>query len=183
MIRTVAKCRNFRHDCARHCSLRVLRITCLTVLLVAASTATVRGAAQQAPGDYATELGYVYAGYQEIVALKEACDEAVPRTRAANNRAFSEWQTRHKDLLAELKRRVTAMIRSASNDPREHARNLGKYEGAILTRREQYKMSFLALGPEKLGVQCERLSELLGSPAADLNAVFASELETIRKHK
>lgn len=139
--------------------------------------------AQQSSGDYATELGYVYAGYQEIVALKEACNEAAPRLRAANKRAFSEWQARHKDLLAELKHRVTAMIRSASKDEREFARNLGKYEGAILTRREEYKMSFLALGSGKLHAQCERISELLKSPAADLNAVFASELATIRKHK
>ena len=158
---------------------RVLRIMCL----VAAATMAVRGAAQQSSGDYATELGYVYAGYQEIVALKEACDEAAPRMRAASERAFSDWQARHKDLLAELKRRVTVMVRSASKGQREYTRNLGKYEGAILTRREDYKMSFLALGPEKLRAQCEHISELLKSPAADLNAVFASELKTIRRHK
>jgi hypothetical protein len=162
---------------------RMLRIACLTVSFAAAMTITARGGAQQASGDYATDLGYVYAGYQEIVALKEACDEAVPGTRAASGRAFSEWQARHKELLAELKRRVTSMVRLASSDEREYARNLGKYEGAILLSREEHKMSFLALGTDKLRAQCERIPELLKGPQADLNVIFAGELKTIRKHK
>ena len=171
------------HDFARHGSLRVLRIMYLTASFLAATTMAAPGAAQPSSGDYATELGYVYAGYQEVVALKEACDESIPKMRAANERAFAKWQARHKELLAELRRRVRAMIRAASKDQREYVRNLGKYEGAILTRREEYKMSFLTLGAEKLRAQCARLSDLLSSPAGDLNAVFASELETIRRHK
>ena len=140
-------------------------------------------AAQHASGDYATDLGVVYAGYQRIIALKEACEEAVPGTRAANERAFAAWEKRHQALLAELKRRVTAMIRSVSGDEQEYSRNLGKYEGAILLSREEQKISFLAAGSDTLRAQCERAPELLKGPEGDLAAVFAGELETIRKRK
>jgi len=141
------------------------------------------GVAQQTSGDYATDLGVVYAGYQRIIALKEACDEAVPETRATNERAFSEWQAQHAKLLAELKRRVTAMIRRASSDERDYARNLGKYEGAILSNREEQKMSFLDTGADALKAQCRRAPELLRGREGDLAAVFSSELEAIRGRK
>lgn len=140
-------------------------------------------AAQQASGDYATDLGVVYAGYQRILALKEACDEAVPETRAANERAFAAWQKRHQELLAELKRRVTAMIRRASRDEQQFSRNLGKYEGAILLSREEQKVSFLTAGSKMLRAQCQRAPELLNGPEGDLAVVFSGELETIRKRK
>lgn len=142
-----------------------------------------RVAAQQASGDYATDLGVVYAGYQRIIALKEACDEAYPGTRGANARAFSEWQARHAKLLGELKQRVTTMIRRASNGEQDFARNLGKYEGAILLSREEQKFAFLTEGAETLKARCRQAPELLTGPEGDLTLVFARELETIRKRK
>ena len=139
--------------------------------------------AQQASGDYATDLGVVYAGYQRIIALKEACEEAVPDTRTANEKAFAAWQKRHEALLDDLKRRVTAMIRRASRNEQEFSRNLGKYEGAILLSREEQKISFLTAGSDTLRAQCRRAPELLQGPEGDLAVVLAGELETIRKHK
>lgn len=159
------------------------RVVCLAASLVAGMTMAAQVATQRASGDYATDLGYVYAGYQRIIALKEACDEAVPDTRAANERAFSEWRTRHSELLAELKRRVTAMVRRASGDEKDYARNLGKYEGAILLSREEQKMVFLSAGSEALRTQCRGVPQLLRGPEGDLGAVFANELETIRQRK
>jgi hypothetical protein len=164
---------------------------CRTVAVVAGIAGALIGGmlvpaqavAQQASGDYATDLGVVYAGYQRIIALKEACDEAVPDTRPANERAFAAWQKRHAELLAELKRRVTAMIRRASSDEQEYSRKLGKYEGAILFSREEQKISFLTAGSDVLRAQCQRAPELLKGPEGDLAVVFASELETIRKRK
>jgi hypothetical protein len=161
----------------------MLQRACLTVLFAAGMAIAAISAAQQTSGDYATDLGQVYGGYQQILALKDACDTAVPGTRAANGRAFSAWQTRHQELLAELKHRVTAMIQLASSDERDYARNLGKYEGAILRTREEHKASYLGLAADVLHVQCQRLPELLTSPEGDLSVVFASELKTIRKHK
>ncbi len=160
-----------------------LEIAGFTAALVGGMMLAAQVAAQQASGDYATDLGVVYAGYQRIIALKEACDEAVPDTRAANERAFAAWQRRHQELLAELKRRVTAMIRRASRDEREYSRNLGKYEGAILLSREEQKVSFFTAGSDTLRAQCQRAPELLKGPEGDLAAVFAGELETIRKRK
>lgn len=94
-----------------------------------------------------------------------------------------KWQTQHRELLAELKRRVTAMIRRASSDQKDYARSLGKYEGAILLNREEQKMAFLPAGHEALQRQCRGIHQLLKGPEGDLSAVFADELETIRKYK
>jgi len=156
-------------------------LSCALVIVCTAIAAPL--AAQKASGDYATDLGVVYAGYQRILALKEACDEAVAETRAANARAFSKWQSRHANLLAELKRRVTAMIRRASTSEQDFTRKLGKYEGAILLSREEQKITFLTEGADTLKARCQRVPELLGSAEGDLAAVFSSELETIRKQK
>jgi hypothetical protein len=135
----------------------------------------------ESSGDYATDLGRVYAGYQRILAMKEACDAAVPAGRARNEEAFAAWLARHRELLRELDRRVTAMIRRASRDEKEYARNFGKYHGAILQERREYREMLLALGAEELRAQCEGMPEQLKSPAADLARVYAAELEFIRK--
>jgi len=140
-------------------------------------------AAQQPAGDYATDLGVVYAGYQRILALKEACDEAAPETRAANARAFSEWESRHAGLLSELKKRVSEMIRRASSDERDYARKLGKYEGAILLSREEQKIIFLTKGADTLKTRCRQAPQLLKGPDGDLTIVFSNELKTLRNRK
>ena len=164
----------------RRCALRIARVS---VFLVFAIAMAARVAAQQASGDYATDLGVVYAGYQRIIALKEACDEAYPGTRKANAQAYSEWQARHAKLLDELKRRVMAMIRRASSGEQDYARNLGKYEGAILLSREEQKFAFLTEQAETLKARCRQAPALLTGPEGDLTLVFARELETIRKRK
>lgn len=152
----------------------------LLVVSVAISTPT---AGQEPARDYATDLGVVYAGYQRILALKEACDEAVPETRAANARAVSEWESRNAVLLSDLKKRVTAMIRQASRDEGDYARNLGKYEGAILLRREEHKIGFLTEGADRLKARCRKAPELLKGPDGDLGIVFSNELRNIRRQK
>lgn len=162
---------------------RAFRITRVSVFVVLGIAMVARVAAQQASGDYATDLGVVYAGYQRIIALKEACDEAYPGTRKANAQAYSEWQARHARLLEELRRRVTAMIRRASSGEQDYARNLGKYEGAILLSREEQKFGFLSEGAETLKARCRQAPELLRGPEGDLARVFSRELETIRKRK
>lgn len=155
-----------------------------SVLLAAAlALAPSVAAASEATGDYATDLGRVYGGYQRMLAMKEACDTAAPSTRAANGKAFAAWLTRHRALIQDLQRRVTAMIRLASKDQEEYTRNLGKYEGEILQERQEYKEVLLALGPDDLREQCQRMPEMLKGPGADLGKVYAVELETIRKRK
>src|SRR5262245_2896720 len=81
-------------------------------------------AAAEATGNYATERAAVYGGYQRLLAMKETCDKALPATRAANDRAFAAWEAQNQALVQELQRRVTTMIRAASQDEKDYARNL-----------------------------------------------------------
>jgi len=143
----------------------------------------VMAAAAEAPDSYAADLGRVYGGYQRMLAMKEACDTAVPATRAANDRAFAAWQAQHRALLQDLQRRVTAMILAASTDKDDYVRNIGNYEGAILLERKVYRDTLLGLGQDELREQCRRMPEMLKSPGADLAKVYSSELATIRKRK
>jgi len=156
-----------------------LTLAAVTVALASGGTA----AAADAPGNYVTDLARVYGGYQRILALKEACDTAVPAARAANNKAFAAWEAQHRTLLQDLRQRVDAMIRGASKDKEEYARNLGKYEGEIILQRKEYRDMLLALGAEELRGQCQRVPDTLQGADANLARVYAAELETIRKRK
>lgn len=160
----------------------VLRALGLAAALSAVTSAAPAAEAQSA-SDYSSDLGSVYGGYHRVVAEKEACDAAVPASRAANDKAFAVWQMRHQALVQELRTRVTAMIRLASADEREYARNLGKYEGAILQEREEYKRDLLKLPAEELRGQCLRMAGVLNGAESDLAKVYAVELAAIRKHK
>jgi hypothetical protein len=153
------------------------------LLLAAALALSTAAAASEATGDYATDLGRVYGGYQRMLAMKEACEAAAPSHRAANEKAFAAWQARHQALIQDLQRRVTTLIRLASKDQQEYVRNLGRYEGEILQERQGYKEVLLGLGASELREQCQRVPEMLKGPGADLQQAYAAELEVIRKRK
>ncbi len=155
----------------------------LISVATAMSAACAIAAEPESPGQYSSDLSRVYWGYYQVLAQKETCDTAVPATRAANNRAFTAWQAQHKALVTELRRRVTAMIRLASTDEKDYARNLGKYEGAILQERNEYRDSLLKLGADELRGQCQGMADVLKSPEANLAKVYEDELEAIRKRK
>lgn len=157
--------------------------TAVSRLIAAAMMGWAIAAIAEATGDYATDLGVVYGGYQRMLALKEACDKAQPASRAANDRAFAAWEAQNRALVQDLQRRVTAMIRLASQDEKDYARNVGKYEGAILRERQEYREILLGLGADDLRAQCQRMPETLKGPAADLGKVYAAELAVIRKRK
>ena len=153
-------------------------------ILIAVLVLTCGTAAAASPSDsYATDLGRVYGGYQRILALKDACDAAVPAARGVHDKAFAAWEARHRALIQDLQRRVTEMIRRASTSQDDYVRNLGKYEGAILQEREGYRETLLALGAEELRAQCKGLPEALTGAGTDLATIYAAELETIRKRK
>jgi hypothetical protein len=151
------------------------------LLILVATTSP--AAVAEATGVYASDLATVYGGYQRLLAMKEACDKAVPGSTVANEKAFVSWRAQHRALVQELQNRVTAMIRLASKDEKDYARNLGKYEGAILQERTEYRDALLGLGAAELRDQCQRMAETLKSPSADLAQVYAAELETVRKRK
>lgn len=139
--------------------------------------------AAEAPGGYADTLGRIYGAHQRIVAMKEACEAAVPGTRAANEKAYAVWRSRHAVLIKDLEQRLTAMIRLASKDEKEYAMNFGKYEGAILQERQEYRGVLLSLGADELKQQCQRWPGFLQGPEADFRKVYAAELELIARHK
>lgn len=140
-------------------------------------------AAAQASGDYAEDLARVYAAHQRVLALKEACDEIVAGQRATHAQAYADWKKRHQSLLQDLERRVTVMIRQASKDQQEYSRNLGKYEGAILQQRQDYRKDLLALDKSELEQQCGQFPAYLKGPEADFRKKYADELQTIGKRK
>jgi AcrR family transcriptional regulator len=157
---------------------------CRYSMFIAAAAFCAAAAASEPPADdYAADLSRVYWGYYQVLAQKEACDASVPATRAANEKALAAWQVQHRPLVEELQRRVTAMIRAASRDEKDYARNLGKYEGAILQERREYRDSLLKLGAEELRTQCQGMAEVLKGPDADLGRIYAAELEAIRRRK
>jgi AcrR family transcriptional regulator len=153
------------------------------VAIAAATYCAAAVAAEPAADDYAADLSRVYWGYYQVLEQKEACDASVPATRAANDKALAAWQAQHRPLVQELQRRVTAMIRAASRDEKDYARNLGKYEGAILQERREYRDSLLKLNAEELRSQCQGMAEVLKGPDADLGRIYADELESIRRRK
>jgi hypothetical protein len=150
---------------------------------LAAAIFSLCAAAAEPADDYAADLSRVYWGYYQVLEQKEACDASVPATRAANDKALAAWQAQHRPLVQELQRRVTAMIRAASRDEKDYARNLGKYEGAILQERREYRNSLLKLNAEELRSQCQGMAEVLKGPDADLARIYADELEAIRRRK
>ena len=155
----------------------------LAVLIVISASASGTVAAQGSADSYSSDLSRVYWGYYQVLTQKDVCDSAAPATRSANGTALAAWQTKHKALVDELRRRVTAMIRLASTDEKDYTRNLGKYEGAILQERQDYRESLLKLDAKELRAQCQRMSGVLKGPEADLEKVYAVELDAIRKRK
>jgi uncharacterized protein with von Willebrand factor type A (vWA) domain len=153
-------------------------------LFLGGSVLAVAGlAGAQSSGDYAEDLARLYAGHQRVLALRQACEESYPGQRGIYDKAYDEWNTRHHALLQDLEQRLTGMLRRASKDQQEYSRNLGKYEGAILQQRLEYKQTLLAQDKADLEQQCRQLPDYLASPDADFRKKYAQELQTLGKRK
>jgi hypothetical protein len=151
-------------------------------LLAALALACSAGAAaQEARTEYRLSLTDVYGAYQSILARREACAAAFPQTRAAGDKAYAAWQNRHRKLLDELDQRINMMIRGASKDEKDYAKNIGKYEGTILRQREEVKQALLAQPRGELEPECKGLPAFLQSAESDLEKGFADQLAILRK--
>lgn len=131
--------------------------------------------------DYLTNLREVYGAYQGVLARRDACATAYPQQRAGTEKGYAAWQTRHRKLIDELNQRVAMMIRGASRDETEYARNVGKYEGTILRQREEVKKELLQQLPSDLEAMCKALPDFLRSADSDLEKAKAEELAIVRK--
>ena len=159
--------------------------SCSVVSLVAigiahAASPTAGGTAEPRT-EYRLSLTDVYGAYQSILARKDACSSAFPQTSAATDKAYSGWQTRHKRLLDELDQRINMMIRGASRDEKDYAKNIGKYEGAILRQREEVKQTLLQQPRTELELECKALPEFLQGADSDLEKEFSEQLAILRK--
>src|SRR6476661_8110892 len=140
-----------------------LRFHTRSLLAVAAFSCASFASAQEGRTEYRMSLTDVYGAYQSILARREACASALPQNRAASDKAFTGWQGRHRKLIDELEQRVNMMIRSASKDEKDYAKNIGKYEGAILRQREDVKQALLQQPRAELEPECKGLPNFLQS--------------------
>lgn len=138
-------------------------------------------AAADAAGEYPASLREVFGAYQAVLARQEACATAYPQFKPAADKAYGGWQNRHRKLIDELELRVAMLIRGASKDEKDYARNVGKYEGAILRQREEARKELLGQLPSDLEAMCKYLPQFLGSADSDLEKAYAEELTVLRK--
>ncbi len=157
---------------------------CITAsaALACAALATVVPAADNTTS-YGEQLVQVYNTYQAIRAHKDACDDALPNTRGVTQKSYAAWRARHAKLIAELDDRLSGMIRGASKDDKEYARNIGKYEGLLLKQRQDTKQALLGQPREELEALCKSLPDLLASRESDLETLYADELKSIRSRR
>jgi len=140
-------------------------------------------AAAEKSDDYGTHLSTVYFAHQRLLALREACDQALPAQAKAGEKAYAAWHARHKALLNELDARLTLMIRGASKDEKEYMRNVGKYEGSILEYRTENRDQILAQPRDGMEQFCGDFRNYLTGSGSDFRKEYAEELRELRKRK
>jgi hypothetical protein len=148
------------------------------ILVIVVSPAT---HAAEERTEYRVSLTDVYGAYQSILARKDACSIAFPQMRIPTDNAYNGWQARHKKLLDELDQRINMMIRGASRDEKDYAKNIGKYEGAILRQRDEVKQTLLQQPRAEFELECKALPEFLQGADSDLEKEFAEQLAVLRK--
>ena len=131
--------------------------------------------------EYRMSLTDVFGAYQSIIARREACGVAFPQAKSTTEKAYAAWHARHRKLIDELNQRVDMMIRAASRDEKEYAKNIGKYEGGILKQREEVKQTLLQQPSADLQLECKSFPEFLQSADSDLEKEFAEQLAILRK--
>ncbi|MBY0268758.1 MAG: hypothetical protein K2X06_02650 [Burkholderiales bacterium] len=162
---------------------KLLGIRLDKALLCAGLMVVLSVAAAEKAGDYGAKLREIYFAHQRLLALREACDQALPAQAKAGEKAYAAWQARHKALLNELDARLTLMIRGASKDEKEYMRNVGKYEGAILEYRNDKRDELLAQPRDGMEQFCADFRNYLTGSGSDFRKEYAEELRELRKRK
>lgn len=162
---------------------KTLGKTLSKALLCAGLMAGLPAAAAEKAGDYGANLSKIYFAHQRLLALREACDQALPGQAKAGEKAYVAWQARHQALLNELDARLTLMIRGASKDEKEYMRNVGKYEGSILEYRTENREQILAQPREGIEQVCGDFRNYLTGSGSDFRKEYAEELRELRKRK
>lgn len=134
-------------------------------------------------GEYGTALSRIYFAHQRLLAVRDACAQALPAQARAGEKAYAAWNARHKALLNELDTRLTLMIRGASKNERDYMRNIGKYEGSILEYRNEQRDEILAQPREGMEQGCADFRNYLTGSGSDFHKEYAEELRELRKRK
>lgn len=140
-------------------------------------------AAAQATADYATDLGVLYGERYSLQVQKDVCIGLQPKSRAELQKAYDDWLERHEDVVEDLDARFRAMIKQASRDQKEYSRNFGKYQGAVMSQRQEQKEALLALPKDELLRQCKELPGYLRSPKSNIPAKYPDEFKTVYRKK
>lgn len=140
-------------------------------------------AASEHAGDYGGNLSRIYLAHQRLLALRDACNQALPAQSRAADQAYAAWKKRHQKLLDELDARLTLMIRGASKDEKEYVRNIGKYEGTILEYRNDRRDEILAQPRDGIDRFCGDFRNYLTGSGSDFNRDYADELRELRKRR
>jgi len=133
----------------------------------------------QATGNYAADLGTLYGERYSLQVQKDVCIGVQPKTRRELQKAYDDWMERHEDLVEDLDARFRAMIKQASRDQQEYSRNFGKYQGAVMSQRQEQKEVLLALPKDELLRQCKELPGYLRSPKSNITAKYPDEVKTV----
>ena len=136
-------------------------------------------AGAQAPGDYPANLATLYNERPRLVAFKDVCSRVLPQVRRDTQKAYEQWVDRHEDVLENLEARFLLMIKKASRDEKEYARNYGKYQGSVMEERQAQKEAFLKLPKDELIKECKEFPAYLRSPKSDMYNVYPEEFNAI----
>lgn len=140
-------------------------------------------ACAQATGVYASDLGTLYGERYAVQAQKDVCISVLPKTRVEMQKAYDEWLERHEDLIEDLDARFRAMVKQASRDQKEYSRVFGKYQGAVMSQRQEQKDALLALPKDELLRQCKELPGHLRSTKSDIPVKYPDEFKTVYRKK
>jgi hypothetical protein len=157
-----------------------MRFSILGLLSTLALSVTAPSAAAISASEYRASLLQIYGRYQGVLALRDACDAAFPKTRSETDKAFTAWHARYRKTHDELDQRIASMIRAYSKDDKDYAKNFGKYQGAFLKQREEAKQ-ILMENREDLEIRCRGLPQFLQSRESDLEAEFANDWLVLRQ--
>ena len=146
---------------------------------VLALTTAHAGVAHAAEGQSASaDLATLYGEHQRVLTLRDACITAQPERKGEFSAAYQDWMARHVRIVDDLDNRFAAIIKRASKDQAEYARNYGKYQSEVLQLREDNKKAMLA-DKEKLTLRCAEWPAYLRHPKSDIPALFPAEFKRI----
>jgi hypothetical protein len=142
----------------------------LVVLPGLAAMLTGAAAVQAQPrADYTAHLSMLYSEYQWVLAVRETCNQIQPKQRAELDKSFGVWRDRQQNLTEDLEERLATLVRKASRDQKDYARNYARSQTEVLKQREEGRKQLLALPREDLQRLCAEFPGYLRDARSDIS--------------